>query len=648
MNRDEQELVNVFNSVNNLAGTFARTRAQGLQTDEYLNELEAKKRRERIDNRMTTGLSRGETPEQLSRTTEIRGPGWKDDYNSLNVGLKPGNRDYVPAEGFTRSSDVVGSAEVQKSLNDAMAARVDSFKQKEEMGVQEFRNKLASMPVDQVLNSEEVKTGSFAKYGDKAGAASRAYSLWLADYSKLNENSASVVENRRKVVAQKWEEHAAKVNIAESLYSSGRVDEADKHVESLINDSILAHKTERQQSGKYKLKITTEGEDAYSKEEYTGRELLEKIKKIGREEYTLNTSAAIEHRRQENIKYAKDPVYMIDNKGNIVQAVARGDLFSNDFRYYATINGKEYGVTSIEDFKKQGFKRVEVKKEEDANTARSLAITGNKIQISNSVKEGRIKDAQLNALNRKNTEEKNIQLIRDKRKEATKAFAQDLWSKGIEVNFDPDTGEINIDKNTMLTQAQKDMVDKVASRYGFNASLRPVEDGIDNGWFRDDTVGYRFGGVSGFEAPGDKGLSRSGTNQGKSGPVMSRGEFDATITGQENKQPPVKTGKGLIERAYNSVVPADGFADTVVKKGFGPIPGQAKELAGVVYEKGLKPIPGQVKVVAKAVAKPFAAPYSAAAKLTKLKVLKNKLSHAESDKEKKEIKAEIEALSKSK
>ena len=201
------------------------------------------------------------------------------------------------------------------------------------------------------------------------------------------------------------------------------------------------------------------------------------------------------------------------------------------------------------------------------------------------------------------------------------------------------------------TQEQVDRIflaAAIAAKHGFNAAFRPVEDGIDNGWFRDDTVGYRFGGVSGFEAPGAKGLSRPGTNQGKSGPVMSRGEFDATITGQENKQPPVKTGKGLIERAYNSVVPADGFADTVVKKGFGPIPGQAKELAGVVYEKGLKPIPGQVKGVAKAVAKPFAAPYSAAAKLTKLKVLKNQLSHAESDKEKKEIKAEIEALSKSK
>lgn len=647
MNRDEQDWINALNATGNLANTLAKTEAQGLQTDAYLKEKADKEEANAASNTMAMGLNAGVEPSRLLQTDKAyTSPEWARGYAEINKGLPAGQQAIAPSD-FTTSSDQglkIGAAVGLKSLNDTLRQRVEAFKGAEDLKVQDIYNRISKMSEADVLKSKGVVTGSFSEFGEDAAAASRAYSLWLANHSQKNIDTASVVENRKKIVSQKWQEHNANVSNAETFLRAGRYEDAKNSVLAAVNDSLVAHKAEATDDDRIKLKITTEGKDGYSEESYTVPELLEKIKSIGYEQFASNTFGAIELKKQNNIKYAKDPVYLIDKKGNVIQATARDSLFSSDFKWYATLNGKEIGLRDLSEFGQYGFERIDAKKAEDENKSRANGLTMDKVQISNATKEGLIKDAQLKALNSK-TEEKNVQLIRDRRRQATNAFAQDAWSSGIDIKVDPETGDVMIDK--VLTRAQADYVNKLAAIHGFKAALRKEKDGIDNGWFRFDTDGYRFGGVSENKNQRAKGLSVVEPNT-QSGKVMSKGEFDATITGQENKQPPVKTGKGLIERAYNSVVPADGFADTVVKKGFGPIPGQAKELAGVVYEKGLKPIPGQVKGVAKAVAKPFAAPYSAAAKLTKLKVLKNQLSHAESDKEKKEIKAEIEALSKSK
>ena len=109
----------------------------------------------------------------------------------------------------------------------------------------------------------------------------------------------------------------------------------------------------------------------------------------------------------------------------------------------------------------------------------------------------------------------------------------------------------------MLTQAQRDKAAAIAAKHGFNAAFRPVEGGIDNGWFSKNTMGYKFGGVSGYASQPDSamGLQRNqGLEPTNPGGSMSREEFDAAITGEK---PPSKAGKKSGGGLWKSLVPKD-------------------------------------------------------------------------------------------
>ena len=567
----EDDWIRSLNEAGNLANTLSQTKARGLQTQITEQELADKKRKEAIANTMTTGLSMGETPENLSKIKST-GEGWSDDFRSINAGLTPGDKNYVPATGFSRSSDTpVGAAEVASSLNDALKNKVETFRNSEDAKFQDAYRALASVPIDQLINSEEVKTGSFKKYGENASAMARAYAQRMTEYSALPENAAKIEEGRRKVVEQKYQEHTAKLGLAGEYLKRGMKGDAADMLVDIVDKSLLAYKAEKTPDGNIYLKITTAGEDAYSGE-YTPEMLFGELQKIGQKEYALNTWAAMELSKAENAKTAMKPVVFIHPKtGVTIEAISRFDPLSHDNKWYVTQNGHETGYNDLADIRKMGFVMADTAKEMDDKTRRGLAIEGDRIGIENERKRGRLIDAQTREAGLRaarggsgKPDKENIQVLKDRRAQATKALAQELWANGIDVTYNSDTGDIDPGEKAMLTQAQRDKAAAIAAKHGFNAAFRPVEGGIDNGWFSKNTMGYKFGGVSGYASQPDSamGLQRNqGLEPTNPGGAMSREEFGAAITGEK---PPSKAGKKSGGGLWKSLVPKDSMVNDIV------------------------------------------------------------------------------------
>lgn len=641
----EDDWINTLNAAGNLANTLSQTSAKGLQTEAYQKDLNDKRRKEAIANAMTTGLSRGVSPDELAKTTSVpgAGAGWQEDYQKVNAGLKPGDKDYVPETGFTRSSDAVGSAEVQAGLNDAMQRNIDAYKADFEMK----KNKVA--PIIKSLPMDKLNTLDFEQFGDSAEAARAVFAEDIKTRSDSAQYKKQFDDAIRDGIAQHWKGWSSSVGLADESIKKGNRVAAMAYADTAIN----VHNSDSRKfevnpntgtSGKFY--IIQEGKKTYDGKEYEVEDVLKMMKEITPQQFNEHNWAAAKESQTFNGASANNPVMLFNEKtGKTLSAVAEKDPITSAMTWVVHDKGKPIYRGDLQKIYDLGYVSSKGKEEIDANTRRGLAIQGDRVSIENARKEGAIRDEQLKAAKKKGQEEKNFQIIRDNRREATKALTQDLWANGINVSYDQDTGDMKVTPGTILTQEQRDRADAIASKHGFSAAFRKTEDGIDNGWFRDNTPGYELGGVTMIRSGNDKsmGLQRKPAPS-ESGMSMSREEFGAAITGEKPKSKDAEHGRGLVERAYNSVVPAGSMADTVVKKGLAPIPGQAKHVAKVVYEDGLKPIPGQAAKVAKTVIKPFTAQYSALSKVAKLQVLKNQLSHAESASERKQLEAEINAL----
>lgn len=579
----EDDWIRALNEAGNLANTLSRTKAMGLQTHITEQEVADKQRKEAIANAMTTGLSRGERPETLSKTSSVPGaaPGWTESFNQVNAGLKPGDKDYVPADGFTRSSDIVGSAEVQAGLNEATRQRAEMFKSSEDAKTEEAYKQLSSVPIEKILASDEVKTGDYSRHGDNASAMARAYAKVLSEYSKVPEVAKKINEDRAALVSNLYSEFQSRMGLASEYFKKGMRDEGKTVLRDIIDKSILAYKTEETPDGKIKLKITTAGEDAVSDKAYEPEELFSELLKIGQREFAVNTFAAMEHKRQLNEGKVE---YLVDKNGNVMTAKPMFDIKSNDNRWYVTINGRQVGRANLEDFiTEYGFKNVKNKELEDAGTRRGLAIQSDKASLANEKKRGLLIDEQTRATRTRAANgggsggggnkppKENIQVLKDRRAQATKALAQELWANGIDVKYNPDTGDIDPGEEVMLTQAKRDKAAAIAAKHGFNAAFRPVEGGIDNGWFSKNTTGYKFGGVSGYGSQPDSamGLQRNqGHDSANSGAAMSREEFDAAVTGEKPPGKQEKKSGGL----WKSLVPKDSalnYVDEAIVDGTG-------------------------------------------------------------------------------
>lgn len=390
----EDDWIRSLNEAGNLANTLSQTKVRGLQTQITEQEMADKKRKEAIANTMTTGLSRGETPENLSKVSSVpgAGPGWAKDFNSVNAGLEPDDRDYVPEDGFTRSSDAVGSAEVMSGLNDALEMRAKTFKQAEDAKYQEMKNLFASQPIDQLLSSEEVKTGNFGKYGANAAAASRAIASVLSDFSKLPEEQAKINEGRKKLVAQKYGEFVANTGIARELLSRGdRVGAAQKMAD-VVNNSNLAHKARARDDGSLEVYITENGSDKPG-EIVSLEDMSKRLDSIKMNEFAEITWAAAEDAKRFNEKSAAAPeTYIHPKTGEIITAHAHFDPWSGKNSWFIARNGVQAEEKDLARVLAAGFvpykRELYQTPEEKAKAA---------LDVNNERKRGLLIDAQIKA-----------------------------------------------------------------------------------------------------------------------------------------------------------------------------------------------------------------------------------------------------------
>ena len=588
MNREEQDWINALNATGNLANTLARTEAQGLQTDAYLKEKADKEKQTAVADWATTGISRGLDPNQLNKFESVptNQAAWDSNYKDMNRGLKPGTSGYVAPENFSMSTDVkAGSSEIQTGVNEAMKKNIEAYKSDFEMK----KNKVA--PIIKSLPMDKLNTIDFEQFGDNAEAARAVFAEDIKTRSESAQYKKQFDDTIRAGIEQHWKGWSSSVGLADESIKKGNKVAAMAYANTAIN----VHNSDSRKfevnpdtgtSGKFY--IIQQGEKVYDDKEYNVESLLKMMKEITPQQFNEHNWTAAKESQAFNSDTAKNSKMLFNpDTGKTLSANAEKDPITSAMTWVVHDRGKIVFRGDLQKMYDLGYVSAENKATIDANKSRANGLTMDKVQISNTTKEGKIKDAQLKALNGKATEEKNVQLIRDKRRQATNAFAQDAWSSGIDIKVDPETGDVVTDK--VLTQAQADYVNELAAKHGFKAALRKEKDGIDNGWFRFDTDGYRFGGVSENKNPGATGLSRIGSNT-QPGKVMSRGEFDATITGGSSPdKSPGKAGGlrrkimskgGALEKTYEGVKNSLPYVAV-------PALGAIQETAGAINRTGL-------------------------------------------------------------
>lgn len=566
----EQDWINAMNAAGNLANTLSTARTRGLQADITEQALEEKRRQQAIADHMTTGLTSGLSVDELSKTTSVprAGKDWEKDFNKVNTGLEQGHKDFVSPEGFTRSSDRVGSAEVVAGLNDAIEQRSKLFKNTQDAEATKIHSDLAKLPVEQILNSPVVQSGDFSAYGDKAAAAAIAYQKYLSDYSKIPEVANKINKDRRELVNNMYVQHQSKMGLAAEYLKKGMNGDATDVLTDIINNSPLAYKAEKTPEGKIKLSIVTDGVPAESETVYEPAQLFNELLKYGQKEFAEQTYAAMEDKKRQNEKRQE---YFVDKNGKVLTALPQFDIKSGDNKWMLFLDGKQVGRGDLSDFIEMGFTPIGTKKQQDDQAKSQLDIAGKKQDLQNKIQYGKnLKEKQTSAGG--GTKGENLSMIKYNHTQAVDAMTKDAQAAGIPVMFNAETGDVQLASDKPLTQAQKDALAGIVNRYGYRASFSKVPGGVKNGWFTRNTDGYHLYGVTNYPPDGQtvpSGLTGQPQQQGQNSqaqPNLSRGEFDALITGEDGGGKAGAAGEKMPNGLWRSFVPADSALNYIADK----------------------------------------------------------------------------------
>lgn len=466
---NEQDLIDVFGGIAGLANQLDRTASSSLTRGLQAKEIADKERQDAINNRMTLGLGRGESPDELAKITSIPGEGWKQDYDAVNAGLKP--EDKIKPQDFTRSSDTVGPADVAKGLKTALDLHVDNYTKDQDMKFNEFKNTFASMPMDAFMNSNEVKTGDFSAHGKYASAAARAAGVYLSEFSKIPEEQAKITEGRKKLLATKYNEFVSNVGVANTFLEKGNTTEAGQMMVDVVNGSNLAQKAALLPDGKIQLRITENGKDTLSDKTYTPKEFAAELNKIKWKEFSETTWAAAEHAKQFNEKSAANPELYINPKtGDILSAHSNFDIWSGNNSWFITKNGVQTQEKDLAGVTKAGY--VPYKREFYTSPAERRMDALNE--------EGKRLDNQGRAISNANATAKGVGKppTVTQMKYLNTEWNKDAISKNFKMGIDLGISEEGILYSLKpLNEKQNLDLQAFAESRGYSASTRPNENG---------------------------------------------------------------------------------------------------------------------------------------------------------------------------
>lgn len=474
----EDDWINVLNGVSNLANTLTRTKAQGLQIKEAESEADRKRRELAVANRMTTGLQRGETPEQLAglQFAPGAGQGWAGDYNQINKGAPQNDR--VAPEDFTRSSDRVGSSEVAAGLDDALTRKTTTFVSQTNDKANAYVQKLANMPIDEVSKIDP------RQYGKDALAFRIAQGKALAQAATTDKARSDMIENRNKVAGQLYGQFNSGIIEAENMLRSGDTKTAMQVMANVINQSNnSAYKAKVTDKG-IQLYVTEDGVDKLSDSVLPPQEALEKLKGISKTDFYQHFHAAAEHARQQNIESLEKPILMTDGK-RIYQTIKTSNPLTSDFTHelYDIQTGEKAPFKTLAEARANGVYNVPAKGSGSGD--KNMDVNGMKYQ----------------------------------EEQAKRAFLVEAKNEGLPVALDM---EGNIVAAQPLTASQKLKADTMAGKYQ-----------IGIGWDKGSTG--RLFWKSDVFTPGATAYGARGLQAGPRKPVVGVGDQARQIAEEEVK-----------------------------------------------------------------------------------------------------------------